>query len=358
MSLHTLPTEILRKIFLFFHDLDESLASVVRTCWRLHDIAEPILYQVVRGGDPSSLEGLMRAFIRRPELVENIKFFNSPTAPAETFQSVDTSYVTSEQWKRLRNTLQDDIYGEKTCDGWIRNLDAHFNPVNNYSVIVGFLLNLVAPHLEHLVLQTGRYSPYVQEVVEQASKVEEASTAAHLFPKLRSVHLGRLEHVKDFIPAEFVLPYLKMESVASLSIDGLQDATEPYHRPGEDPLSGPSSYIKPIMWRADMFQVYSIVDLTLTGFHLGSAAIREFLGRFYALERFSLRDSSSSSYFPGYLYLVDILSGLAQSRHCLKFLRLTGLRSYDSSEWLGFAIREDSAVVSAVVEMKELQNMR
>jgi len=112
--------------------------------------------------------------------------------------------------------------------------------------MVGFLLNLVAPRLEHLVLRTGGYSPYVQKVAEQAAKVEETSSAARIFPKLQSVRVENLGNLKDLIPVEFVLPYPKLESVVCLSADGLQVRMEPLHREKPDPLSGPKACIDPV----------------------------------------------------------------------------------------------------------------
>lgn len=65
MSLLSLPTEILRKIF---YNLEQPLTNVALVCRRLRDIAEPILYEEFSGEMPSALEGYMKAIIRRPEL--------------------------------------------------------------------------------------------------------------------------------------------------------------------------------------------------------------------------------------------------------------------------------------------------
>jgi hypothetical protein len=140
MSLLSLPTEILRKIF---YNLEQPLTNVALVCRRLRDIAEPILYEEFSGEMPSALEGYMKAIIRRPELADYVKSFNSPTAQpglSMTNQQIELPSMTQEQHERLRNYLLDDIYGKEKCDEWYVSLETRCN----YEVVFGFLLNLIS----------------------------------------------------------------------------------------------------------------------------------------------------------------------------------------------------------------------
>jgi hypothetical protein len=307
----------LRKIF---YDLQWPPTNIALVCHRLHDIAEPILYEQFRGKTHSTLEGYMKAIIRRPALAEHLKFFHSITADmliSTNNQKIKLPWQTDENYERLRRYLQDDIYGKEKCDRWYTFLDNRFN----FEVVLGFLLNLVSARVERLVLQTEGYHPYVQIVAEEAVRSQEAAVGAKLFTKLRTVHLNYLARLTDTIPMDFVLPYLKLKSVVCLSVHGLTDEV-PLSQWRTDPLSISDELIPPVEWRSDPFQIFSIVDLTLTRVRMSPRSVQNFLERFQALKYFKYEDTATYVLDP--IVISAIIAGLEHSKHCLESLQLRG----------------------------------
>jgi hypothetical protein len=326
MSLLSLPTEILRKIF---YNLEQPLTNVALVCRRLRDIAEPILYEEFSGEMPSALEGYMKAIIRRPELADYVKSFNSPTAQpglSMTNQQIELPSMTQEQHERLRNYLLDDIYGKEKCDEWYVSLETRCN----YEVVFGFLLNLISTRVERLVLRTEGYRPYVQLVAEAAAKPQEGSADSHLFSKLRSVHLGDTKYPPSSIKMGIVLPYLKLKSVACLSVSGLVEESPGPGRRLDPVVDG--ERIPPIQWQSDTFQVSSIVDLTLTRACMEADAIREFLGRFVSLQRFRYEHREAVTVHHHGFVPSAIIAGLEHSKHCLEWAQLERARGNEFLE--------------------------
>jgi hypothetical protein len=326
MSLLGLPTEILRKIF---YNLEWPLTNVALICRHLRAIAEPIVYEEFRGEIPLALEGYMKTIIRRPELAEYVKSFNSPTAQPGlpiTNQQIEFPSMTKEQHERLRNYLQDDIYGKRKCDVWYVSLETRYN----YEVVLGFLLNLLSTRVERLVLRTEGHRPYVQLVAEAAAKAQEDSADSHLFSKLRSVHLDDIKYPASSIKMDFVLPYLKLKSVACLSVSGLVEESPD---PGWmlDPVVD-GERIPPIQWRSDTFQVSSIVDLTLTRACMEADAIKELLGRFVSLQRFRYEHGAAVTVHDHGFVPSAIIAGLEHSKHCLEWAQLERARGNEFLE--------------------------
>jgi len=118
----------------------------------------------------------------------------------------------------MRTSLPDDVYGRVKCDGWHEALVSA-----SWDAMLALLLHLFSRSLQEIKLIAAfPMAQYTELVLNTAIKEQ----SGEMFSNLRKV---RLLYDRDVvrphrgIRVSFILPFIRLKSVTSVTIHGLQD---------------------------------------------------------------------------------------------------------------------------------------